>query len=150
MKDAGSIRSTYLRESVDYVLQGVLVLAALAAVAVFWRLCRGLTRLWRVGVLFAGALVILGIRTLSEQAFRQHLSDVLWAVAIATVAAVLYDAASRLRRKPEPPSEPEPPAEPPADEPDAAPPEPEPPAEEPPAEEPPADEEPEADGETEG
>jgi len=154
MKDAGSIRSTYLRESVDYVLQGVLVLLTLVAVAAFWRLCRGLTRSWRVGVLFAGALVVLGIRTLSEQAWRQQLSDVLWTLVIATVAAVLYDAASRLRRKGEPPSEPDPPSEPPAappaDEPDAAPPEPEPPAEEPPAEEPSADEEPEADGEKEG
>jgi hypothetical protein len=134
MKDTGTVRSTYLRESVDRVVQGALVLLTIAVVAVFWTLCRAMSRCWRTSVLFSIAVVVLGIRTLSEQAWRQHLSDVLWTLVLATVAALIWDTVTR--GKPLLPTR------------AAAPPPPEPESEEP-EETPPPDEEPEEPAEPE-
>jgi hypothetical protein len=104
MKEPGDIRSTYLRTSVDHVAQGVLVVASVAAVLAFWSLCRRWSRLWRLAVLISLVLIILGARTLSEEAYRQHITDVLWAVALTSIAMVLWDgvrgAGNRLRKPP--------------------------------------------------
>ena len=135
MKDPGTIRSTYFRNSVDYVVQGVLVLVTLAAVVVFWRRFSDASRTWRIGVLAAVVLLVLGIRTLGEEAYRQHLTDVLWTLVAAAIAVVIGDTFARAKaavtrrpsskRKPQPEPEP-PPAEAPQPEPE---PEPEGPAE---------------------
>ena len=136
MKDTGTIRSTYLRTSVDHVLQGVFVIVAIVAVFAFWFLAKGVSRSWRVGVLIAVALIILGIRTLSEDAWRQHITGVLWTTCAAAAVALVWDWSTAgwravRRRSAEPPSE------------ALDPPDPEPPAPAPPKPEPPAQPEPE-------
>ncbi len=91
MKTAGNIRSVYLRTSVDHVIQGALVVATAAAMLAFWALCRRRARAWRVAVLIALALIVLGARTLMEEAYRQHISDVLWTLALGALALLAWD-----------------------------------------------------------
>ena len=110
MREQGNIRSTYLRSSVDTVVQGALVVGAVLAVLAFWAVLRRASRFWRAGVVIAAALIVLGIRTLWEEAYREHLTWVLWAILLTLIAELVWDtlkgAAARLRRaaatKPEP------------------------------------------------
>jgi hypothetical protein len=55
-----------------------------------------------VALLLCVWLVVLGIRTLAEDAHRQHITDVLWTVAAAAIVMLVHDAgraiASRFRR----------------------------------------------------
>jgi hypothetical protein len=92
MKAAGNIRSVYLRTSVDRVIQGALVILAAGLVLGFWVLCRGQRRTWRVAVVLALALITLGVRTLSEDTYRQHLTAVLWTLVLAGLAMLAWDA----------------------------------------------------------
>jgi len=110
MKDTGTIRSTYLRSSVDSVVQGVLVVIAAVAVLAFFALCRGRSRLWRLSVVIALVLFLLGVRTLCEESYRQHLTHILWALACAGVVAAIWDKAKELRarqRRAQPPPVPD-------------------------------------------
>jgi len=110
MKEQGSIRSTYLRSSVDTVVQGALVIAAVLVVLAFWALFRFSGRFWRAGVVVAFALIVLGVRTLWEEAYHEHLTYVLWALLLTLLVELVGDSlkgvVARLRRaaaaKPEP------------------------------------------------
>jgi len=97
MKQPGTIRSRYLRASVDRLVQGALVIATAVAVGAFWFLARQLSRWWRFAVLAATALVVFGIRTLWEEAYRQHLTDILWTLIVVTIAVVVWDRGRYLR-----------------------------------------------------
>ena len=96
MKQPGDIRSVYLRSSVDEVIQGALVVATAAVVLAFWTLCRRWSRLWRLAVVLSLALVVLGGRTLAEEAYHQHMTDVLWALILTSLAMLVWDGAKAI------------------------------------------------------
>jgi len=97
MKEPGEIRSVYLRSSVDYVIQGGLAAGVAVVVLGFWRLLRRVSRAWRLGVLIAIALIILGARTLYEDAYRDQVNVVLWSLCVAAAVALICDAVHAIR-----------------------------------------------------
>jgi hypothetical protein len=88
MQDTGTIRSTYMRTSVNTVFIGFLVVVAVGAVVAFFVLCGRFPLLWRAGVVFAAVLLLLGVRTLSEDSYREHLTAILWSFALTGIAVL--------------------------------------------------------------
>ena len=83
------VEAQYLKESLGIPLHGMLVIGALVLCGVIWRLRIG-SRVRRVGIIMACALVILGVRTLSEGAYQTYMTTVLVTGLAAAVCLFLY------------------------------------------------------------
>ena len=91
------VEAQYVKQSLGLPLHGVLALVVVAICWLAWRLPIG-TRMARVGVILASAIVVLGVRTLSEGAYRTYMTTVLAAMLVAGLCLFVYTTWAALRR----------------------------------------------------
>lgn len=95
-KDPAWLGVDYVRRSIDLPVKGVIVLLTLLAGIGLWRFVP-VARTVRVGLLLGAAVVVLGVRTLGEGAYRDYLTLVLWTLLVVAGLCVLMSGLDALR-----------------------------------------------------
>jgi len=84
--ELAAVEVQFLKTSLGIPLKGLVVLAVVLLCGLVWRFAKW-PKLGRIGVLLAAALVVLGVRTLAEGAYRGYLTTIIYTLLI--MAAVL-------------------------------------------------------------